>query len=116
MLDFSNTKLQLRRPLTSYPKVQALIGVVIRNRHLFANIKRPGCYLDIGCGPNIDPHFCNLDFSWRPGIDVCWDVTKGLPLPDAYVSGIFTEHMIEHVSIDATMTLLNECKRILKPG
>ncbi len=64
----------------------------------------------------MDEEFCNLDYSWRPGIDVCWDVTRGLPFPDAYVSGIFSEHMIEHVSFESGLLVLRECRRILRKG
>jgi hypothetical protein len=43
----------------------------------------------------------NLDYHWRPGIDICCDITRGLPLPDTYVRGIFSEHCIEHISFEA---------------
>jgi hypothetical protein len=42
-LDFSNTKLDRRRPLSSYAKVQAIVSAVIRNRKAFANTKGSGC-------------------------------------------------------------------------
>ena len=109
-------KFDRRRSILSYSKVQSLIGSAIRNKQAFARIKSPGCYLDLGCGPNTDPDFCNLDYNWRPDIDVCWDVTKRLPFPDRHISGIFTEHMIEHVPFDAALNLLKECRRILRPG
>ncbi len=51
-----------------------------------------------------------------PGVDVCWDVTKPLPFEDAYVSGIFTEHMLEHIPFESELALLRECRRILRPG
>jgi predicted SAM-dependent methyltransferase len=115
-LDFSNTKIGLHRPISSYSKVQEFISAVTRNRHIFANKKSEGCYLDLGCGPNIDPAFCNLDFRWRPGVDVCWDATRGLPFSDAYVSGIFTEHMLEHVELKLALQILRECRRVLRVG
>ena len=115
-LDFSQTKIRRGRSITSYNKVRELIGYVIRNRGSFADRKKPGCYLDLGCGPNIDPEFCNLDYGWRPGVDVCWDVTKGLPFSDGYIGGIFTEHMIEHISFDQALSLLGECRRVLRKG
>lgn len=55
-----------------------------------------------------------MDWSWRPGIDLCWDVTRKLPLPDKSIKGIYTEHMIEHLSFDRIGPLFNEFKRILK--
>jgi predicted SAM-dependent methyltransferase len=80
------------------------------------NLKEPGCYLNLGCGPNIEKEFCNLDRELRAGVDVCCDATKGLPFPDAYVSGIFSEHMIEHVSLTDALFVFRECRRILRKG
>jgi predicted SAM-dependent methyltransferase len=117
VLDFHNTKIRIGRPLSSYTKVQALVGGVIRNRSTFVKLKPEGCYVDLGCGPNWDPDFCNLDYNWRPDIDaICWDVTRGLPFPDAYVGGIFTEHMLEHIPFNKALDVLAECRRVLKRG
>ena len=40
--------------------------------------QQAGCYVDLGRGPNTDLSFCNVDYSYKPGVDVCWDVTKTL--------------------------------------
>lgn len=111
-----DTTIGLRRPISSYAKVRGLISTVIRNRAYFANTKAPGCYLDLGCGPNVDPEFCNLDYDWRPGIDICWDVTCGLPFKDGHVGGIFSEHMLEHLAFAHALALLKECRRVLRAG
>jgi predicted SAM-dependent methyltransferase len=113
-LDFSNTSFEWRRAISSYSKVRALVSALIRNREIFADKKEPGCYLDIGCGPNVHPDFCNLDYSWQPGVDICWDVTKGLPFEDSYIAGIFTEHMLEHVEFHQAISILKECRRVLR--
>jgi predicted SAM-dependent methyltransferase len=115
-VDLSKTKFSLRRSISSYAKIQAVVSALIRNRGFFANKKHMGCYLDIGCGPNFSPDFCNLDYSWRPGVDICWDVTKGLPFTDAYIGGIFTEHMLEHVEFHIAIKILIECRRVLRAG
>jgi predicted SAM-dependent methyltransferase len=117
LVDFSNTRISLRRPVTSYHKVQILIGAMIRNRPIFLKRKAEGCYLDLGCGPNPSPEFCNIDYNWRPGSDViCWDVTRGLPFQGGYVGGIFTEHMLEHIPFEKALGVLAECRRVLKAG
>lgn len=87
-MEFSNTRISLGRSIFSYGKVQYAISAIIRNKPIFARRKPSGSYLDVGCGPNIDAAFCNLDYMWRPGVDVCWDVTRGLPFPDKYFGGI----------------------------
>jgi hypothetical protein len=100
-MDFSHTDFRLTRHPLSYAKVQWMISALIRNRRAFANLKQPGTYLDIGCGPNTHTGFCNLDYAWHPGIDVCWDITRRLPFSDRYVGGVFTEHCLEHFALDA---------------
>ena len=114
--DFSNTKLNVRRSVLTYSKVQSLVGFCIRNKSIFINRKTQGCYLNIGCGPNIEMDCCNLDYDWRPGVDICWNVTRGIPLSNEYVDGIFTEHMLEHVAFNDALTLLTECRRVLRVG
>jgi hypothetical protein len=53
-------------------------------------------------------NFCNLDYGWHPGINVCWDITRGLPFPNHYVGGVFTEHCLEHFSLDTALAILGE--------
>src|SRR3712207_5871910 len=100
-MDFTNTRLVWNRPITSYSKIQWIISSIIRNRPYFINQAglRDKEYLDIGCGPNIHRNFINLDYDWRPGIDICWDVSRRLPLADVSLKGVFTEHCLEHLSI-----------------
>jgi predicted SAM-dependent methyltransferase len=113
---FSNTKLSPKRSIKSYAKVQALITAVIRNRaFLFKSIEDKE-YLDLGCGPNTHSEFINFDYSWHPGVDICWDVTRGLPLLSQSVKGIFTEHCLEHLTLETTDYVLKECWRVLRPG
>lgn len=118
MIDFSSTRISLKRPIGSYAKVQAAYSAVIRNslfqlRHLKSSNKH---YLNIGCGPNITPEFINLDYTWRPGIDICWDITRKLPLKHNSLSGIYSEHCIEHIPETEARSLLSQCFNQLKPG
>ncbi len=107
----------LRRPLSSYAKVQALVGWLIRNRRF--QLDRPhvraGTHLDIGCGLNSHPNLINLDYLWHPGVDVCWDTTRGLPFADGTLRGVFSEHCLEHFPLPAARTLLREIRRVLAP-
>lgn len=106
----------LRRPRFTQDSLFGLLGHLIRNRRIFVRHKQPGCYLNLGCGKTPAPGFCNLDYYWHPGIDVCWDVTRGLPFEDGYFGGGFSEHMLEHVDFDRALALLKECRRVLRPG
>lgn len=100
----------------SYSKVQKLYGGLIRNRRSQLRRLEMKPYLNVGCGPKISSSFINLDYVWRPGIDLCWDITKGLPLENNQLQGIFTEHCLEHIELDHCRYVLAEFCRILKPG
>jgi predicted SAM-dependent methyltransferase len=115
-LDFSNTSLSFNRSIWSYHKVRVLRGALTRNRPIFMNLKKPGLVLDIGCGLKARSENLNLDYYWRPGLDICCDITKGLPLPDGYVGGIFTEHCIEHISFKDALAVFGDCLRVMQSG
>jgi len=90
------------RKITSNKKIQYLISNITRSKKLFINKKQVSLkkFLNVGCGPNTN--FINLDYSWIPGVDVCWDITKKkYPFEDNVFEGIFTEHCLEHISLDA---------------
>jgi predicted SAM-dependent methyltransferase len=106
------------RSITSYAKVRAGVGKLIRcNRlQLRRGRIRNLAYLDLGCGPNTHDNFINLDFQWHPGVDVCWDIARSIPFRTASMKGIFTEHCLEHFSMQTAGAILRECRRILAPG
>lgn len=110
--------ISLKRPLNSYAKVQGWIGTMIRNRRF--QLGRPRVrslrYLDVGCGPNTHAGLINLDYLWRPGVDVCWNIQLGLPFADGSLQGVFSEHCLEHFPLPAAMDLLREMRRVLSPG
>ncbi len=107
-----------RRALTSYSKVQRAIGYVVRNRtHQYGRAVATGkMLLNVGCGPNIEPGFINLDYGWRPGLDICCDIRGGIRLPDASVHGIYTEHCVEHISFHECLGVVKEFYRLLVSG
>jgi len=44
------------------------------------------------------------------------DATKSFPISDGSLSYIFSEHLIEHLSYRDGLSMLQECRRTLKPG
>lgn len=117
-LRLDDTRFSVDRPITSYYKVQRMIATCVRGKPFLINksvIKRKQ-FLDIGCGPNVHGNFINLDYAWHPGLDLCWDITKGIPLESNSVHGIFTEHCLEHINFAFIELILAECFRILQPG
>ena len=77
--------------------------------------REPHPKLQIGCGYNLLPGWLNSDFMPRKGV-IHIDATKKLPFPDACFDYLFTEHMIEHISVVDAALFLAECYRILKMG
>jgi predicted SAM-dependent methyltransferase len=73
-------------------------------------------YLNFGCGPKLHADFINLDYDWLPGLDICCDVTAGLPLAAESLDGIFTEHCLEHIPLDACRKVMQDCRRVLARG
>ncbi len=106
------------RPISSFAKFQALASKLRRNRRFQLNSPRLQQleYLDLGCGENIHAELINLDFQWRPGVDLCWDITCGIPLGDGSIRGIVSEHCLEHFDLETGFELLRECYRVLSPG
>ena len=97
-------------------KVRRVIGSLLRNRRFqLRGLEKP--FLNLGCGGNFFPDFIGLDYGWIPGLDLCWDLRRGIPFPDSCFEGIYSEHTFEHIPFDSfTKSLLPEIKRVLKPG
>jgi len=71
-------------------------------------------FLNIGCGNKKLDGFINIDKA--PAADLQIDVTNGLPFPDNSISGIYSEHFIEHLSQKEAVVFLRECRRVLTPN
>ncbi len=117
-MDFSKTHISWSRPITDYAKVKAGLGHLLRGQRIqlarSSAFRKP--YLNIGCGPNVHPRFVNIDYCWHPGVDLVWDVVKGIPFGDQSYEGAFTEHCLEHITLDQCRFVLHEVRRVLKPG
>lgn len=71
--------------------------------------------LHIGCGSNIIDTWLNTDILVGKNTTYL-DVTKKFPLPDNTFNFIFSEHMIEHITLPQAQVMLKESLRVLKPG
>jgi len=79
---------------------------------LVASALRTG-KLHLGAGDTIFEGWTNVDIDPGPG-GFSWDLSEPLPLPDASVRYIFSEHFIEHLTHDEGLALMSECRRVLK--
>ena len=97
--------------------LRRLIAAAVRNRrfHIPKSIKDKDL-LDIGPGSHIHEGFITVDYNWRSKLDICWDITRGLPLDDSCVTGVYSEHCLEHIPLPAGDNLIREMFRVLRPG
>jgi predicted SAM-dependent methyltransferase len=80
--------------------------------------------LNLGCGPRYFEGWVNADqysvkrtlreAAFRP--DWMLDVTRQWKCRSSYWDGIFSEHVLEHLTYSQTLFTLSECFRTLKPG
>ena len=80
--------------------------------------------LNLGCGPHIYPGWVNADDyapkrrlrqrSFRPNWTL--DITRRWRCADNYWDGMFTEHVIEHLSYAEAVVVFRESLRTLRPG
>lgn len=115
MWDFSKTQISLDRKLSDYSKIRWLMTKLVRNNRLLYRKVQPGAYLHLGCGPNLLKDFVNLDTQWLPGLDLCCDLRRGIPVASGIIGGIYSEHCLEHTSLEAARFILAECHRALMP-
>lgn len=71
--------------------------------------------LHLGCGPHIFPGWRNFDIEPGPG-GIKFDLREGVPALTHEVDFIFTEHFIEHLTLQEGQWFLKECYRVLKSG
>jgi predicted SAM-dependent methyltransferase len=72
--------------------------------------------LQIGCQSHPFDGWLNVDIEPKDNQIAFMDGTKPFPLPSASFDYVFTEHMIEHISLDEGNFMIGECYRVLKPG
>lgn len=72
--------------------------------------------LQIGTGPMHLDGWLNVDVVPVDARTVYMDATRPFPLPDGVFDGVFSEHMIEHVSLDQARSVVREAFRVMRPG
>lgn len=72
--------------------------------------------LQLGSGQNPLPGWLNTDFFPDDASQVHVDVTEPFPFPSNAFDLIYSEHMIEHLTLAGGLNMLRECYRTLKPG
>lgn len=72
--------------------------------------------LHIGCGGNIFQSWLNSDLIPYSSSIAKIDASKPFPIPSSSFNYVYSEHVIEHLTIKEQTNFLNEALRILKPA
>jgi predicted SAM-dependent methyltransferase len=72
--------------------------------------------LHIGCQSHVIAGWLNVDITPKLKDIVLMDAVQTFPFRENTFHYVFTEHMIEHVSLKDGINLINESFRVLKPG
>ena len=72
--------------------------------------------LNWGCGASGEPGWINSDLKEGPGIDISGDIRDGLPLDDESVDYAVSIHALPMISYPDLVPVLQELRRVLKPG
>jgi predicted SAM-dependent methyltransferase len=86
---------------------------------LFPPLEEHSCTcrkLHLGCGPNVLEGWINTDIILSLNDIFYLDIRKPFPIGDSQIDYVFSEHVIEHLSLVEGMRMLDECCRILRPG
>jgi predicted SAM-dependent methyltransferase len=82
-------------------------------RRYLATASVPG--LHIGCGANRLPGWLNTELSPRAD-EIFLDATRPFPFAANTFDYVYSEHMIEHIPYADAVHMLQECRRVLRPG
>jgi predicted SAM-dependent methyltransferase len=84
-------------------------------RKVPALLQREPLLLHLGSGTRYKDGWVNVDLAGDP-VDLAWNLARPLPMPAACASGVFSEHVLEHLPFEAGLGLLREAHRVLRPG
>lgn len=70
--------------------------------------------LNLGSSDRIIDGFLNVDILAAPGVDIVYDLNKGIPLNDNTVVEIYAGHILEH--LDDMVKIMEEIYRVCKNG
>jgi predicted SAM-dependent methyltransferase len=82
---------------------------------ILARAPRP-LKLNLGCGDVFFAGWVNVDLDDLRKANLVWNLADRFPLSDASCSLIYSEHVMEHFSVEDGLRIFRECRRLLAPG
>lgn len=73
-------------------------------------------YLNLGCGNRFNPEWVNISFTSNSPYVKAHDLRKGIPYRDEQFEVVYHSHLLEHLSKEDGIKLMDECFRVLKHG
>lgn len=89
-----------------------LIAPIKRARYRFSKLRSDK--LHVGCGAVRLSGWVNADLD--PRADLIVDITRKLPFAEDSLTRIYSEHVLEHLSVSDGLAFLRECHRVLTSG
>ena len=97
--------------------VRRIIWILTRRHKINAYLKGDHPKkLHLGASDSSLTGWLNSDMIPTDGSIVYLDVTRRFPMNDNTFDYVMAEHMIEHVPYNDAVSMLQECRRVLKPG
>jgi SAM-dependent methyltransferase len=72
--------------------------------------------LNVGCGRTYHPAWVNIDLEPASADVLRFDVSAGIPFPDASFEACYCSHMLEHLARTEVTRVVSEMYRVLQPG
>jgi predicted SAM-dependent methyltransferase len=117
---FSHRLLAIARWDLHLLRVRAKNAVTFQRRRIRERLSSAPdpLFLNLGSGPRgaRDPHWLNVDGVFDRNVEFLVDFTRPLPFPDDSFDGVFTEHVLEHFTLEEGERLVRELHRVLRPG
>jgi predicted SAM-dependent methyltransferase len=97
-------------------KQVATNALAARSRRQAAALgKQSRLRLHLGAGGNNIDGWVNIDLVGAHA-DIAWDLRRPLPFGDETAEAAFLEHVLEHMTVEDGMAVLEHCRRVLVPG
>jgi SAM-dependent methyltransferase len=72
--------------------------------------------LNVGCGRTHHPAWVNIDLEPAAADILRFDVSAGIPFPEASFEACYCSHMLEHLARTEVARVVSEMYRVLRPG